>query len=290
MINTLQIIQDELLSWGETIVSLLPNLVLALLIGIITYVVAKQVRYYLHSYIKASSLKNTLNKLFSTTGYIIILLIGGFLILEVLQLGKAVTSLLAGAGIIGLALAFAFQDIVSNYVSGIILAIKELFSVGDLVKTNGYFGTVQAIDLRTTKLNTLQGQTVSIPNSSILSNPLENYSETQERRVDIECGVSYDDDLEHAKTVAKESLNELDMVQSERGIDFFYNEFGGSSINFVLRFWISFDQSNKPFLEAQSDAIEALKKAFDDEDIDIPFPIRTIDVNQATANALQNRQ
>lgn len=288
MINTLQILQDELLSWGELIVSLLPNLVLALLIGFITIVSAKNIRKIIYRRVKRSDLKDTLNTLLSTTGYIVVILIGGFLILETLQLDKAVTSLLAGAGIIGIALAFAFQDIASNYVSGIILAVKDIFNVGDLVETNGYFGTVQTIDLRTTTINTLQGQVVSIPNSNILSNPLENYSESKERRVDIECGVSYDDNLEHAKEVAKISLADLDMINESKGIDFFYKEFGGSSINFVLRFWISFDQSNKPFLEAQSDAIEALKTAFDEEGIDIPYPIRTIDVNESTANALRS--
>jgi small conductance mechanosensitive channel len=288
MINTLQILQDELLSWGELIVSLLPNLVLALLIGFITIVSAKNIRKIIYRRVKQSDLKDTLNTLLSTTGYIVVILIGGFLILETLQLDKAVTSLLAGAGIIGIALAFAFQEIASNYVSGIIIAVKELFSVGDLVETNGCFGTVQTIDLRTTTIHTLKGQIVSIPNSNILSNPLENYSESKERRVDIECGVSYDDDLDHAKNIAKASLEDLDVVNESKEVDFFYNEFGGSSINFVLRFWISFDQSNKPFLEAQSDAIEALKTAFDDEDIDIPYPIRTIDANESTANALRS--
>lgn len=289
MIDVLTTLQAKLIDWSEGIVSLIPNLVLALLVLGATFFTAKHVRRFTHRQVRSSNIKDTLNKLISTTSYLVIIILGGLIALEILQLDKAVTSLLAGAGIIGLALAFAFQDIASNFVSGIILAVKDMFSVGDLIETNGYFGTVKTVELRTTTIQRPSGQTVLIPNSDILSNPLENYSETKTRRVDIECGVSYDDDLAEATRTAKNTVRGLAFVNDEKDIDMFYKEFGGSSINFVLRFWIDFDKSNKPYLEAQSEAIKAIKQAFDEADIDIPYPIRTIDINDATRDALKER-
>ena len=289
MIQFLQTLQGELTQWGEQLVSLIPNVALSLLVVIITFIIAKHLRRVVRRRAKSSSLQDTLNTLLSTTSYVVVLAIGFFFALEILQLEKAVTSLLAGAGIIGLALAFAFQDIVSNFVSGIIIAVKgDLFDLHDLVQTGDYFGSVEAIDLRTTTLRVPSGQTVLIPNSDILSNPLTNFSHTGERRVDIECGVGYDDDLADAQSAVKDALHDLACVDDEKGIDFFYDEFGGSSMNFTARFWIDFDQSNKEYLAAKSDAIKAVKTALDEHGFDIPYPIRTIDIDQTTRDVLRD--
>lgn len=289
MIQFLQTLQDELTRWGEQLISLIPNLALSILVVIITFIVAKHLRRVVHERAKTSSLEDTLNTLLSTTSYVITIAVGFFFALEILHLEKAVTSLLAGAGIIGLALAFAFQDIVSNFVSGIIIAVRgDLFDIDDLVQTGDYFGSVKAIDLRTTTIRVPSGQTVLIPNSDILSNPLTNFSHTGERRVDIECGVGYDDNLDDAQSVVKNVLSDLDCVDDAKGIDFFYDEFGGSSMNFTTRFWIDFDQSNKEYLTAKSDAIKAVKGALDDNGFDIPYPIRTIDINQTTQDVLRD--
>lgn len=289
MTNVVQTGREEVMQWVDSAIELLPNLLVAIIFLFITFFIARRARRLTYKKVRDSSIKNTLNKLISTTTYIAIVLLGGFVALEILQLDKAVTSLLAGVGILGLALAFAFQDIVANFVSGVIMAINETFKVGDLIETNDYFGTVQSIELRTTTINALSGQTVQIPNSDILSNAIVNYSEKGERRVDIECGVGYDDDLDLAESATRDVLENLPFVDGEKGVDFFYKEFGGSSVNFVARFWIDFDKSNRPFLEARSKAIKSLKQRLDDEGLDIPYPIRTIDLNDSAAAAVKGR-
>ena len=199
-----------------------------------------------------------------------------FVVLGILNLDKALTSLLAGAGVVGLAVGLALQDPIINTFSGIIMSVKELYNVGDLVETNDYFGVIEKINLRSTILRTPTGQRVVIPNKDIVQNPLTNYSYSGERRIDVSCGVSYGDDLEKAKDIAVTAIQEGVDHNTNRDVELYFKEFGDSSINFIIRFWIKATSQAK-YLTAQSAAIIAIKNAFDKNNIAIPFPIRTID-------------
>ena len=218
------------------------------------------------------AIKNLLSSLITS----VFLLFGLFLSLGILGLDKTVTSLLAGAGIIGLAIGLAFQDPILNIISGVIMSVKKPFNIGDTIVTNGYNGIIKDITLRSTHLKTFTGEDVFIPNKSVLQNPLENFTLTQWRRVDISCGVSYSSDLEKVQEVAIKAIKEHIEHDRSKPVDFVYSEFGDSSINFELRFWLDLAEE-KDYLVSKSNAIIALKKAFDKEGITIPFPMRTIE-------------
>ena len=270
------LVTDKLENWIDTLIQMLPNLALALIVLIVFYVVGKMIRNAIGRLLSKATDNRTIINLMETIVGVLIVGIGVFIALSILNLDGAVTSLLAGAGIIGLALGFAFQDIASNFISGIILSIRHPFGIGDIIETNGFYGTVQKMNLRNTIIHTPTGQIVYIPNKSVFESPLENFTSTGERRIDLSCGVSYGDDLEKAKEVAIEAVKGLRNYNADKGIEFYYDEFGGSSINFKIRFWVDF-QSNPDYWSARSDAIIALTKAFDENDIMIPFPIRTLD-------------
>ncbi|MDX1647741.1 MAG: mechanosensitive ion channel, partial [Longimicrobiales bacterium] len=155
----------------------------------------------------------------------------------------------------------------------------------DLIETNGFRGRVEDIDLRATELRTPQGQLVRIPNGSVYGSPLTNYTRSSSRRMDLACGVSYGDDLERARSVALEAMKGVAHRDPGRDPEFFYEEFGGSSINFVLRVWLQ-NPEQGTYLAARSDAIVRLKKAFDENDVGIPFPITTLDFSQAGTRLL----
>ncbi len=157
-----------------------------------------------------------------------------------------------------------------------ILSIRHPFGIGDIISTNDYYGTVTRLNLRNTILRTVTGQIVYIPNKKVFENPLENFTSTGERRIDLSCGISYGDDLEKARQVATDAVDKIESVMSDRGIEFYFDEFGSSSINFKIRFWVAF-ATNPDFWSARSEAIIAISKAFDEHDIMIPFPIRTLD-------------
>ncbi|WP_142713657.1 mechanosensitive ion channel family protein [Fodinibius sediminis] len=269
-------VMSKLESWLDTLISMLPEMVMALLVLVIFFVIGKLVRKTLHKLLSKATVNKTVIDLLETVAGIVVIGIGIFIALGVLNLDGAVTSLLAGAGIVGLALGFAFQDIASNFISGIILTIRHPFGIGDIIETNDIYGTVQKLNLRNTILQTPQGQTIYIPNKIVFENPLTNYTGNGQRRIDLACGISYGDDLKKARSLAIEAIEELEGYNSDREILFFYEEFGGSSINFKVCFWVNF-RTNPDFLDMRSEAIIAINEKFNEHDIMIPFPIRTLD-------------
>lgn len=267
---------DKLQSWMNEVVLMLPNLLLAVVIIALAGLVAGILSRVAKNAMNKATSYTTLNQLVATVVRVAVIGIGLFVALGVLGLDKTVTSLLAGAGVVGLALAFAFQDIAGNFMSGVLLAVRRPFRVNDIIETNDFFGVVEELNLRSIILRSPQGQIIIIPNSSVLQNPIKNYSKTQKRRIDLSCGVAYGDDLEKAEKVALGALDALAFIDRDKPVELYYTEFGGSSIDFQLRFWIDFAKQ-VDFLKAQSEAIKSLKVAFDNAGITIPFPIRTLD-------------
>ena len=267
---------EKLQAWLDALFLMVPNLVVAVLIVLLSVAVAKTMAKVAKNAMNRATSYGTLNQLVATLVYAGVLAVGTFVALGVLGLDKTVTSLLAGAGVIGLALAFAFQDIAGNFMSGVLLALRRPFTTNDIIETNDHFGLVDDLNLRSTIIRTPQGQLVTIPNSSVVQNPIKNYSRLGKRRIDLSCGVAYGDDLDKAEQVALSSLDQHDFIDRSRPVDFYYLEFGDSSINFKLRFWVDYAKQSD-YLRAQSEAIKSLKRSFDQAGLTIPFPIRTLD-------------
>jgi small-conductance mechanosensitive channel len=272
----LEIVTQKVESWMDVLVDMIPNMLLSIVLLILFIVFSRLVRKLFIKVFRKSSDNKALEGLFSTIIYYAMIGIGLFIILDILNLDKAVTSLLAGVGVVGLALGFAFQDIAANFVSGIILAFRKPFMIGDVVVVGDLMGIVDRTNLRVTVIQTYQGQEVYVPNKDVLSNAITNYSILGERRIDLAVGVSYGDDLHKVHDLVLETIQNLEGVIRKDDMIFTYKEFGDSSINFEIKFWIKFPD-NPSYLEMRSKAIMAIKDAFDKEDITIPFPIRTLD-------------
>lgn len=270
------LITEKIETWVSTIIKLLPNIVLAAVVIVIGFLLAKFIRKYSVKIIRKFSQIQTINNLFGSIIYVVVILITFFTALNIIGLDKAVTTVLAGAGILGLALAFAFQDVAANLMSGIFMSFRHPFDLGDLVNVDNKMGRIEAINLRDTTLITLQGQRLIIPNKAVFQNTIENFSSTGMRRLDITVGISYGDDLVKVKKVVLAAVEQLEERDPNRQPEFFYKSFGDSSINFDLRIWLK-GEEQIIFLKAQSDAIMFIKKAFDQNEITIPFPIRTLD-------------
>ncbi|MEL6614683.1 MAG: mechanosensitive ion channel family protein, partial [Bacteroidota bacterium] len=266
--DALGAVVDKLQGWLDALVLMLPNLAVAVLIVVVAAFVARLVRKGVRALLervtdRAPQARNVVD-LLGTVAYAVVLAAGTFIALETLALSGLVTTLLAGAGVVGLALGFAFQDIASNFIAGVLMAVRNPFTIGQIVETNGYMGTVREITLRSTLIETFQGQQVILPNAKVFQEAIINYSSERQRRVDISCGVGYGDDLDTAERVALEAVEGLDVRVTDRPVKLFYNEFGDSSINFTICFWVDFAKQ-PDFLHAQSEAIKAIKTAFDRE-------------------------
>ncbi len=271
-------VAQKIASWVDQLALMLPNLIVAaLVIGLFWFIARVACRASdraLHRFGTNEAARGLISRLVRVAT----LVVGIMVALGVMNLDKALASLLAGAGVVGLALGFAFQDLAGNLISGVGLAVhrKWPFKIGDLVETNGVFGNVEKIHLRTSIIRTLDGKLVVVPNKHIYQNEVVNYTVSGRRRVDVECGVSYGEDLREVRRVVRDALRSVCGRNEEEDIQVFFLGFGDSSINLVGRFWI--DYSKQPdFLEARSDAIVAIREAFHEHDITIPFPIRTLD-------------
>jgi small-conductance mechanosensitive channel len=177
-----------------------------------------------------------------------------------------------------LALGFAFKDIAANFIAGIYLVIKSPINVGDIIDYQGEMGAVKEIGLRSSTINTFQGQDVIIPNRLIMQEKYTHYSINGERRIDLDVGISYGDDLDKVEKVTLEAISSISYLKNGKPVDLYFKEFGDSAIIFSVRYWINYQQDDYlRYLRAQSQGIKNIKKAFDQNNITITFPIRTID-------------
>lgn len=266
---------DKLNGWLDQIILMLPNLLIAAVVLGLSIFVARFVSKYAYQITYRFTTNKTVSSVMSSIATAIFGLLALFLVLSILDLNQALTSLLAGAGVVTLAIGLALQDPLINLFSGVMMSVRDLFNIDDLVETNSFFGKIKEITLRSTLIELPTGELVTMPNKDVLQEPLKNFTVSGKRRVIIECGVSYGDDLEKVKKITKSTLSKLSN-HSEDEVEFFYTEFGDSSINFLARFWIK-EIGQPNFLEVKSNAIMAVKQAFDNNDIMIPFPIRTLD-------------
>ncbi|MGB5820828.1 MAG: mechanosensitive ion channel family protein [Saonia sp.] len=274
---------EKLNGWLDAIILKLPNFLISIIVMVAFYYLAKAIsrtsKKYLFNKIEQESIKDLSTKF--VFGFIVLL--GFFLALGIMDLDKVLTSVLAGAGVAGLAIGLAVQATLSNSVSGVMLSFIPSLRIGDYVDTNGYSGFVSEINLRSIVLRKPDNNYVVIPNSKIVDNPFTNYSLTERSRIGISCGIGYESDLKKVENLVTETIADEFPQKDNEGVEFFFTEFGDSSINFIVRFWIDL-QKKKHLLEARHTAIMLIKKRFDSEGINIPFPIRTLDFNK---NVLQ---
>lgn len=267
---------EKLDGWLDAIILKLPNFAIAVLILVIFYFIAKGIRKLSYRVLFQKISEESVKQMLSRIVYAIVLLLGFFIALGVMQLDKLLTSVLAGAGVIGLAIGLALQGTLSNTFSGLMLSFLPKVRIGDYIETQDKSGFVDEINLRNITIRQTDNEYVIIPNSVFIENPFTNYSLSLRSRVDIDCGIGYESDLQKVEDLVTKIISENFEQKPNERVEFFYKEFGDSSINFVIRFWIECTKP-KPKLEAQHKAIKLIKMNFDEAGINIPFPIRTLD-------------
>ena len=286
-------ISEKVQGWSELALAMLPNFIAAVVILGVAWFAARlfgrAVRRALEQLSADDEEQNQIPGLVGGLVRVAVITGGLFAALGVLHLDKTVTSLLAGVGVIGIALGFAFQDMAANLISGLVLAIKKPFVAGQVIQYGTEIGKVLQIDLRDTKIQRFTGEVIILPNRKLLENELTNVTEGVKRRIDIEVGVAYGTDLERAQEVACEAVAAIEdvVVDEKHKTIALFRKFGASSIDMELRFWIDYADDPVAFLRARSEAIKAIKRGFDEAGIRIPFPIRTLDVPTETLDAVR---
>ncbi len=271
-----QLINEKLQLWLETGIKHVPNIVVALLIAIVFAIIARVVGKVTQNILRRTLDSQQIADLLSSIIKVCVLLAGMFVALDFIGLKGTVTSLLAGAGIIGLAIGFAFQDMTENLIAGIAMGIRKPFQIGDIIEADKVFGTVKTINLRNTLVETFFGQLEIIPNKILFRNILTNYSTNGIRCIEIPVGISYADDPEVAAEVIVEALNNCNFVIKKEETAVYAESFGDSSVNLLVWFWINYP-GETGFMQARHTGLATIKTALEQADILIPFPIRTLD-------------
>lgn len=269
---------EKLNGWFTLTVQMLPNLFIALII----FLIILRLRHPLGKIVERTVVRVTghrhIARLFATIARLVAVGFAIFLALNILQLDRAVASVLAGVGILGIALGFASQDITANFMAGVVLHFEHPFRLGDRIKSGEFLGYVDSLSLRSTVIRGRQGERITIPNKELLGKPITNFYLSGHRRVDLYIGIDYTPDLQQVEELALEAVRALDppLRNPDRPVEFFYEEVKETTVVFRVRFWVN-DPDQPVFLKARSEAIKAVNQTFKDHGITMPSGVVTLD-------------
>lgn len=191
-------------------------------------------------------------------------------------MGVPMASVVAAIASAGVAIGLALQGALSNFAGGIMILLFHPFRVGDFIEVNGFSGTVDDIDIFYTFLKTLDNKAITIPNGSIMSNSVINYSVNGTRRVDLDIGVAYGSDIDRVKEVLLEEAAAHELVFSDPEPFCRLSAQGDSALTFTVRVWTN----AADYWQVNFDLLEAIHKRLEAEKIEIPFPQVDVHVKQ----------
>jgi small-conductance mechanosensitive channel len=275
----LNILVTQLREIARGAIEVMPQLLIALVIVLITYAFAKLARSIAKRILQKTKLRKSLINLLILFSSITIWIIGLMIAAIIAFPDLTPTKMLAGLGIGSVAIGFAFKDIFENFLAGIIILLRKEMRINDFIACEGYEGTVESILVRETHIRQPDGELVILPNSMLFKNPLTIRTDIAQRRTTIICGVAYGENVDEARSVIKQAVTDCKTVITDsRPVQIFANEFADSSINFEVTWWTGSKPIN--IRESRDEVIAAVKSALDKSGIEIPFPYRTLTFNQ----------
>lgn len=259
--------------------TLLPSLIAALVVFAVGLFLASIIRRLVRRALERRTKNPQPISLLSQLVYWLVVILVAAISLQ--MVGFNLTAFLAGLGIAGITIGFALQDVSKNFIAGLLMLIQQPFDIGETIEVGGYTGKVIAIDLRATQIRTADGRLVLIPNGDVIITPITNFSEAQSRRVEISTGVAYDSDPETVRQIALDAISEVPGIQSEPAPNVLFQNFGSTTFDLTVYFWITTSQTG---VAAAKDAgLKAIKGAFEQAQIDMPFPTQTVYLVQQPA-------
>ena len=269
---------NKLEVWKDLFIKNIPNIAIALIVIFITYFASRAMNSIVNKTIGKKIKQKSVRDLVSRVASALTILTGLYLAMTILKFDDTLKAIVSAAGISGIVIGLALQGTLSNTISGVILSFRQNLNIGNWIETNGFSGEVIDINLNYFVIKEADNNMVIIPNKTILENPFKNYSLTTKMRISLECGVEYGADLERVETLTKEVItSNFNQEKLGKNVEFYFTEFGDSSINFLCRFWIESENALER-LKGKSNAIIKIKQAFDKQNINIPFPMRTLEI------------
>ena len=273
-------LREQLESYATGFWEILPQLILSVLFLAFVWFVIRLIRWIVPKTLRKAKMRRALVDVVMMLLTVGLWLFGGLIALTIafptITPGKALTAL----GVGGVAIGFAFKDVFENFLAGVLLLIREPFSIDDYIDCEDIEGQVEEITIRDTHVRQTDGQLVVAPNAMFFKNPVTIRTARDVRRTTVICGVAYDEDVDRARDVIANAVRSVDAVRDDvRDVEIFAQEFGDSSINFEVTWWTG----SRPIdiRSSRDKVVAAVKRALDDEGIEIPFPYRTLTFKEA---------
>jgi len=260
----------------QDIVGNLPSLVGAIIVVGITWGVAKGVRYLAYTWAKQTEGDSNTELLIGRLSYGAVWVVGIIIALGVMGLDFG--ALLGALGLTSVAIGFSLKDVLSNYISGVILLAARPFRINDQVVIGDYEGTISQIQLRATTMKTYDGRVVYIPNQEVFQASIINNTASPRRRSSVLVGIDYGADISEAIAVIDRVLTDIIEVESNPHPDVLVSELAASTVNLEVRFWV--DSRRSGFLSTTSKVAQAVKEALETAGIEMPTDIYTLIVKE----------
>ena len=272
-------------------VKFLPLLGIACFVLLITWLVTKLVGKLTNKAFGNGKIRPSLKSLFQTLAKIAVWTVGIVIAATIIFPSLTPAKMLAALGLGSVAVGFAFKDVFENFLAGILIMLREPMRIGDFIECGEVEGKIEKITIRDTYVRKTDDELILVPNAYLFKNPVQILTDSDLRRFEITAGVGYGEDIDKCRDIIADAVKGLEGISSDKPIQVFAKEFGDSSVNYSVRWWAA----SKPIdmHETRDRVVAAIKRKLDENNIEIPFPYRTLtfaeDLNITSRKQDQNK-
>jgi small conductance mechanosensitive channel len=273
-VQPLRILSEKLETTLATFISLLPNIIAAVLLLVLTWIIAVVARWLLGQSLRRSKMREALRQALITLIATAIWIAGIVIAATVLLPGLTAAKLLAGLGLGSIAIGLAFKDIFENFLAGLLIMMRQPMRIGDFIECEDVSGKVERITIRDTYLRRTDGVLVLLPNAFLYKNAVRVLTDRDTRRERLIVGIAYGEDVAQGRAVIQKALEGVETVDQAQPVQVFAHAFSSSSIDFEITWWTG----SRPVdvRRSRDQVVEAIKAALNEAGIEIPFPYRTL--------------
>ncbi|WP_414513911.1 mechanosensitive ion channel family protein [Nostoc sp. PCC 9305] len=279
---------DKVQSMVNGFIALLPNIVLGLIVFIIFLFIASRIKVVVKRLTRNRRSARNLGLVLGRLAQGLTILIGLFIALSIVIPTFQAGDLIQLLGISGVAIGFAFRDILQNFLAGILILLTEPFQIDDQIVFKGFEGTVENIETRATTIRTYDGRRIVIPNSELFTNSVTVNTAFDNRRLEYDVGIGYNDDIDRAKQLMLDAMLSVNEVLKDPAPDVLAMELAESTVNIRVRWWVH-PPRRADNLISRDKVITAIKKTLVANGIDLPFPTQQILFHDQTEETDGNR-
>jgi len=266
---------DKMQAMLNGFIALLPNLILALIVFFIFFFVARTIKRVVRNLTRDRRQARNLGMVLGRLAQGTTILVGLFIALSIVIPSLKASDLVQLLGISGVAIGFAFRDILQNFLAGILILLTEPFQIDDQIVFKDFEGTIENIQTRATTIRTYDGRRIVIPNSELFTNSVTVNTAFENRRLEYDIGIGYGDDIDEARRLILEAMRETNGVLETPTPDAIVVELAGSTVNIRARWWVA-PPRRADVLDLQDRVLTNIKNKLTTHGIDLPFPTQQI--------------